>query len=102
LAIAARQLLQDWQHRYGFCPLLLETFVENTRFTGMWYRASNWIHIGQTQSRGKLSPTGKQSAPYQGRMALSFGESVQIRAGSVIFTDWLTEFLPTKCVTYQY
>ena len=63
LGQAARQLPQDWQHRYGFRPLLLETFVEKNRFTGTCYRAANWIHVGQTQGRGKLGPSGKQSVP---------------------------------------
>ena len=63
LGLAARQLPQDWQHRYGFRPLLLETFVEKDRFTGTCYRAANWLHVGQTQGRGKLGPSGKQSVP---------------------------------------
>jgi hypothetical protein len=51
--LAARQLPQDWQYRYGIRPLLLETFVEQDRFTGACYRAANWLHVGQTQGRGK-------------------------------------------------
>ena len=63
LGLAARQLPQDWQHRYGFRPMLLETFVEKDRYTGTCYRAANWCHVGQTQGRGKLGPSGKQSVP---------------------------------------
>ena len=63
VGLAARQLPQDWQHRYGFRPLLLETFVEKDRFTSTCYRAANWLHVGQTQGRGKLGPSGKQSVP---------------------------------------
>lgn len=63
LGVASRQLPQDWQHRYGFRPLLLETFVEKDRFTGTCYRAANWHHVGQTTGRGKLGPSGKQSVP---------------------------------------
>jgi len=63
LGVASRQLSQDWQHRYGFRPLLLETFVEKDRFTGTCYRAANWHHVGQTTGRGKLGPFGKQSVP---------------------------------------
>jgi hypothetical protein len=61
LALAARQLPHDWQYRYHYRPLLLETFVEKDRFTGGCYRAANWLHVGQTQGRGKLGPSGKQS-----------------------------------------
>jgi hypothetical protein len=63
LGLTARHLPQDWQHRYGFRPLLLETFVEKDRFIGACYRAANWLHVGQTQGRGKLGPSGKQSVP---------------------------------------
>jgi hypothetical protein len=63
LGLASRQLPEDWQHRYGFRPLLLETFVEKDHFTGTCYRAANWRHVGQTTGRGKLGPSGKQSVP---------------------------------------
>ena len=32
----------------------METFVERDRFAGTSYHAANWIHVGQTQGRGKL------------------------------------------------
>lgn len=54
LALAARQLPADWAARYGYRPLLLESFVDRDRFAGTSYRAANWIHVGQTQGRGKL------------------------------------------------
>lgn len=54
LAGIAKQLPHDWQKRYGYTPVLLETFVEQERFHGTCYRAANWIHLGQTKGRGKL------------------------------------------------
>ncbi|MBS1270297.1 MAG: hypothetical protein MAG794_01252 [Gammaproteobacteria bacterium] len=45
---------QTWQQRYGYQPVLLETFVEHPRFRGTAYRAANWLCIGQTRGRGKL------------------------------------------------
>jgi len=54
LAGVAKRLPLDWQARYGYQPVLLETFVDKTRFHGTSYRAANWIHAGQTQGRGKL------------------------------------------------
>jgi len=53
LAMAARSLPAHWQGRYGYCPVLLETFVEAERFAGTCYRAANWTCVGQTQGRGK-------------------------------------------------
>ena len=35
----------DWQTRYGYRPLLLETLVDTQRFRGTCYRAANWIHF---------------------------------------------------------
>ena len=63
LALASRQLPQDWQDRYAYRPVLLETFVETQRFTGACYKAANWIHAGQTQGRGKLDRDHKADLP---------------------------------------
>lgn len=54
LAQNARQLPIDWECRYGYRPLLLETLVEAQRFRGTCYRAANWIHAGQTSGRGRM------------------------------------------------
>ena len=56
LSRVVRQLPQDWQSRYGYAPVLLETFVERDRFRGTCYRAANWMNVGRTQGRGKLDP----------------------------------------------
>jgi len=63
LARAATQLPLDWKHRYGFEPVLLETFVDTERFRGTCYRAANWRHVGQTQGRGKLNKTQLRLQP---------------------------------------
>ncbi len=54
LARAVRRLPEDFEQRYGYRPVLLETFVQKDRFRGTCYRAANWIHVGETQGRGKL------------------------------------------------
>lgn len=63
LAAIAKRLPQDWQNRYCYEPLLLETFVEKDRFHGTCYRAANWIHVGQTQGRGKLDRHKRRELP---------------------------------------
>ena len=63
LAMAAKQLPNDWQKQYQITPVLMETFVENDRFAGTCYKAANWISVGSTKGRGKLGPSGKQSVP---------------------------------------
>ena len=66
LAQVARILPDHWQAVYGYRPVLLETFVETPRFQGTCYKAANWVYLGQTQGRGKLGPSGKQSVPIKG------------------------------------
>jgi len=63
LAKVARRLPEDWVRQYGIRPVLLETFVDTERFTGICYKAANWICVGKTKGRGKLGPAGKQSVP---------------------------------------
>ena len=63
LAMAARQLPDDWLAQYNYRPVLMETFVEKQRFEGTCYKAANWRYLGQTKGRGKLGPAGKQSVP---------------------------------------
>lgn len=53
LALAAQRLGADWQARYGYAPLLLETYVEARRFRGICYRAANWQQVGMTRGRGR-------------------------------------------------
>lgn len=63
LALAAKRLHNDWHARYQYKPVLLETFVESQRFSGACYRAANWLHVGQTQGRGKLDRQHKNATP---------------------------------------
>ncbi len=63
LAVATRRLPQEWLQRYGYQPLLLETFVDRTRFEGTCYRAANWLRVGQTRGRGKLDRQHRYGLP---------------------------------------
>jgi hypothetical protein len=53
LSLCAKRLPQDWLDRYGYAPVLLETFVERDRFLGTCYRAANWQYAGMTRGRGR-------------------------------------------------
>jgi hypothetical protein len=53
LGLATRQLASDWQQRYGDKPVLVETFVDSSRYRGTCYRAANWIDLGLTEGRGR-------------------------------------------------
>jgi hypothetical protein len=54
LSLVTRHLPLDWQSLYGYRPLLLETLVDGSRFSGTSYRAANWIYLGKTQGRGRM------------------------------------------------
>ena len=53
LSLAARRLPQDWFQRYGYSPLLLESYVDQSHHTGWCYRTANWDYLGLTQGRGR-------------------------------------------------
>jgi len=56
LALVLRRVVVEWAARYGTEPLLVETFVERTRFTGACFAAANWQRIGVSTGRGRLGP----------------------------------------------
>ena len=56
LALATTHIADDWGCRHGYRPVLLETFVDPTRYSGTCYQAANWEYLGQTQGRGRNNP----------------------------------------------
>jgi len=48
LAAALRALPEHWQERFGYRPLLAETFSNPESHEGTCYKASNWIAVGTT------------------------------------------------------
>jgi hypothetical protein len=65
LSTVARQIGEDWQAHHGYRPVLLETFVNPTRFTGTSYLAANWQRIGQTAGATKPDePQGTSPKDY--------------------------------------
>ena len=48
LSLCRRRIQADWLERFGYPLLLLETFVDPTRFAGTIYRAANWHYVGDT------------------------------------------------------
>jgi hypothetical protein len=63
LSMTARRIASDWRARYGYEPVLLETFVEKERFAGGCYKASNWTMVGETKGRGKLDVHHEHKVP---------------------------------------
>ena len=63
LGLALRQLRSDWRGRYGYEPLLVETFIEAERFAGTCYRAANFVEVGKTQGRGRQDCRNQRRLP---------------------------------------
>lgn len=59
LSAGNQRLGADWVDRYGYNPVLLETFVEQGRFSGTCYRAANWLEVGATKGRGRQDRKNK-------------------------------------------
>jgi hypothetical protein len=55
LAACARRVAKDFFLRYGWRPVLLETFTQEP-YRGTCYRAAQWICLGPTRGRGKKGP----------------------------------------------
>ena len=53
LALNLRRLSEDWERYYGHPILLVETFVDASRFRGTCYRAAGWQWLGRTQGFAK-------------------------------------------------
>lgn len=49
LGLTLQRLNADWQQRYHHPLLLVETFVDPTRFAGTCYRATGWVPLGLTR-----------------------------------------------------
>jgi hypothetical protein len=48
----ARRVQTDWQRRWGYEPLLLETFVDPGEYSGACYRAAGWVELGRSTGEG--------------------------------------------------
>lgn len=54
LSKSIRQIGDDWLRIYGYRPVLIETFVDTTKYYGTCYGAANWQYLGKTTGRGRF------------------------------------------------
>lgn len=52
LGLLARQVRDDWRARWGYRPVLMETFVDPAQHRGVCYRAAGWNVLGETTGEG--------------------------------------------------
>lgn len=72
-----KRLEKDWGNRYPIKPVLVETFVDPSRFQGICYKASNWKYIGQTQGLGRNASSKEQSGVIKNIYLYPLRENVQ-------------------------
>jgi hypothetical protein len=57
LGMSMAALPDDFERRFNYRPLLVESFVDSSVYSGACYRAANWIPVGQTKGRGRQDRT---------------------------------------------
>ncbi len=55
LGLCLRRPPHDFQRRYGYRPLLVETYFEQDRHEGASLAAPNWVRVGETAGRGRFA-----------------------------------------------
>jgi hypothetical protein len=47
-----RRIGGDWEQRWGYWPVLVETFVDPRHYEGICYKAAGWQHLGMSAGGG--------------------------------------------------
>ena len=107
LGQSLRRVCSDWQERYGYEPVLVETFVDPERFEGVCYRAANWQQVGASAGRQDGFPNGKVStgkkqvyvyalrADARQRLCSEPEDELKLRGQSASQGDWVEHELAT-------
>jgi len=53
LAAACRALPSQWRERFGYVPLIAESFTDPETFSGTCYKASGWQPVGMTEGNSR-------------------------------------------------
>jgi hypothetical protein len=61
LSLAINHFVADWASYYSVTPILMETFVDPSRFNGTCYKAANWFYLGHSRGYFKSGPTHHNS-----------------------------------------
>ncbi len=60
LALATHRIVDDWDKKHNYRPVLIETFVDTTQYQGTCYQAANWSRIGETSGKDWEKPHANQ------------------------------------------
>jgi hypothetical protein len=93
LSLSERRIASDWVEVYGYCPVLIETFVDPARFSGTCYLAANWQRIGQTKG---------YAAPALSSSMRSMPKEIFVRPIRRDFRRALTEGCQERAIKQRY
>lgn len=84
LSLCKKRIQQDWLNKFGYPLLLMETFVDPSRFVGTIYKAANWQYLGKTRGyrRNRDGYSKNRSTP-----KLVFVQPLQRNARLLLSTD---------------
>ena len=96
LSMSLQTLVRDFESRYGYKPLLIESFVDEA-WSGTCYQAANWIKIGRTKGRGRQDKHNQYALtrkaiyvyPVDKDFRQAMGLSVNAGLGALKLTDGL-------------
>jgi len=54
LSLTVKRIGNDWLEVHKYRPVLIETFVDKTKYSGACYKAANWQYLGETKGRGNF------------------------------------------------
>ncbi len=97
LSMSMTSFAADFENRYNYKPLLLESFVDTSKYSGSCYQATNWIAVGMTKGRGRqdrlrqsnLSKKAIYVYPLEKDFRLQLGLSENAGLGALKPTDGL-------------
>lgn len=55
LGVLRRRIAEDWENRWGYRPVLLESFVD-PEYAGSSYKGAGWQELGMTSGEGLVRP----------------------------------------------
>lgn len=81
LGLIVKQFPYDFEIRYGYRPLLLETFVDKSHYRGTCYKAANWNWVGHTKGRGRQDLMNKQEETEKDIYVYPLDQAFRIKMG---------------------
>ena len=80
LSLCLKRLSSDWLKSFGHPVVLVETFVDPSKFDGIVYKASNWKYIGDTRGFSRK----KRTYVYTGDKKMIFVKELVYNAKQVL------------------